>query len=157
MKPAEFRRMMSRLAHPQGAQRYEVEFGKPLVPDLNLPDIQPEPSPVVIQPAMLSDRDLRVKDLAKKSHTVAWGGSLVEYSLSLVVSTDIDAGATVTQDLSGIRFPAGTVLTLTAVPSGPLYIFESWVAVPGGASTDNPLLLTMNSDIAITAFFDNAP
>ncbi len=56
----------------------------------------------------------------------------------------------VSPDQSG--FFSGTTVTLTATPN-PGYRFTGWTGVPASQQTDNPVLLTMNSDKRVKAQF----
>ena len=153
MKPAEFRRQMARIAHPQGAQRFEAEYGKALVPDANFPESEtPAPNPE-IQPAPSSQRDVRVKNPTKDSFVVATlcGSCPTMYTLSLFIETDHDALATGSLQPVGPHFTEGTTVIATAVPSTG-YHFVVWEIYPEGlTSTDNPLSVKMDANKVITA------
>jgi len=53
-------------------------------------------------------------------------------------------------DTTGGSLESGTTLTITATPDSE-YIFTGWT---GTSSTDNPLTLTANSNLTITANFE---
>ena len=163
MKPAEFRRKMSEIAHPQGAQRHEVKFGKPLVPDSNLPDTLPASAPAApptTYPNYLAPQNQNVSERQKTEKRdysiVAMGGVGAvgaRYILTVVVDNDVDALATVSQTPSGIKFDSGAVVVLTANPSAG-YHFEEWTIAWGTLSSlDNPISVTMDSNKIIIARF----
>jgi hypothetical protein len=155
MKPAEFRRKMAIIAHPQATQRFESEYGKPIVPDNALSDAPPPVSGEMLQQAPADNRDRRVVTPKARGYSVVGlaGGGGVRYILSLVVDNDVDALATVSQAPTGIEFGAGTVVVLTANPSAG-YNFVEWTINWGSlSSTDNPLSVTMDSNKTIIARF----
>ena len=65
------------------------------------------------------------------------------------------AHGSVSRDPAGTTFPLGTGVTLTPTPDAG-YAFASWSGdVPAGHGTDNPLLVLMDTDRALTAHFSN--
>jgi hypothetical protein len=80
--------------------------------------------------------------------TVSASFSVPSYTLGIT----IQGGGTVTRDPPTGPYPAGSTVTLTAIPSSGNWVFGSW---SGGASgTANPLLLVMDADKAVRAQFD---
>jgi hypothetical protein len=159
MKPAEFRRKMAIIAHPQATQRFESEYGKPIVPDNALSDAPPPVSGEMLQQAPADNRDRRVVTPKARGYSVVGlaggggggGGGSVRYVLYLMVDTDHDALATATLSPSGIEFEAGSIVVATAIPSSG-YHFVQWDLSWGSlSSTDNPLSVTMDSNKTITA------
>jgi hypothetical protein len=75
---------------------------------------------------------------------------VVYYTLSL--SQDGTGTGKVTAKPSGLTYVSGTVVTVTAAPSSGSE-FEGWSGDASG--TANSVQLTMNSDLSVTATFDN--
>ena len=73
---------------------------------------------------------------------------IVTYSLTIAVSPE--QGGTVNLDPPGGVYEAGTVVTLTAVPTVP-YAFSGWTGDLSG--TVNPVALTMDAKKTVTATF----
>jgi hypothetical protein len=79
--------------------------------------------------------------------TVSASFSAVSYSLE----TSVRSGGTISIDPQNGPYPAGSVVTLTAVPSGGNYVFEYWSGDATGST--NPLLLTMDGNKSVRANF----
>jgi hypothetical protein len=69
----------------------------------------------------------------------------------LFLEPSASGSVAVSPDQTG--FFAGTTVTLTATPN-PGYRFIGWTGVPASQKTDNPVLLTMNSDKRVGAQFE---
>jgi len=74
-------------------------------------------------------------------------------SLSCVLAVTSSGEGTVTLDPPGGRYPAGTVVTVTAVPE-PGFAFAGWSGDVSGAS--NPARITMNGSKTVSASFVRA-
>ena len=57
-----------------------------------------------------------------------------------------------TLDPPGGTYPAGTSVTLTAIPASTSWVFGAWSG--DVVSSDNPLLLVMNANQSVMARFD---
>jgi hypothetical protein len=69
------------------------------------------------------------------------------------VTVTVVGSGTVTKNPNASTYDEGTQVTLTATPADGYY-FAGW---SGGYGTTNPLTITVNSDIAITATFEALP
>ncbi len=70
------------------------------------------------------------------------------YDVALTVS----GAGSVTLDPPGGSYPAGTSVTLTAIPASTSWVFGAWSG--DVVSSSNPLLLVMNADQSVMARFD---
>jgi uncharacterized repeat protein (TIGR02543 family) len=89
------------------------------------------------------DCDLRLRYL---SLGTANGSPTVDFT----VSTTSSAGGSINLVPDGGTYNAGETVTATAVP-GSGYLFDSWSGAASG--TTNPLYLTVNTDLTLTANF----
>lgn len=95
-------------------------------------------------------------DSGMASRTITVGTSAATYTASfqtqyqLTTASYPQAGGSVTP-ASGTYYNAGANVTLTATPNSPL-VFTGWSG--GAASTSNPLQITVNAPVSVTATFD---
>jgi hypothetical protein len=155
MKPTEFRSKMSKIAHPQGQQRYEVSFGKRLEANPILPESQPTSDVPLFQPTPRESIDRRVKDPAKRDFLLVGGCSPGSYTLTSTADHSVDPASEITLSPEGGIYASGTIVTVTANTSDEnTYCFDVWTGnVPAGHETDNPLTITMDSNKTLTATF----
>ena len=160
MKPAEFRRQMARIAHPQGQQRYEAQFGKPLEVDSSLPDSVPAADAPLFQPTPPPPRDRRVKDPAQREYSIVAVGGAATQQFTLAATLDVswDPNPSLTVDgvslwVGPATYDIGTAVVIEAVGSTERHFHEWTGDVPAGHEHDNPLTLTMDSDKTIVAYF----
>jgi len=94
-------------------------------------------------------------DSGNASHSITVGASPSTYTATFQTQYEFVAGlnpypgGTVTPQ-SAVFYDAGTALTLTAIPNAP-YVFSSWSG--GVTSGANPLQVTLNAPLAVTATF----
>jgi len=167
MKPAEFRRQMARIAHPQGQQRYEAQFGKPLEVDSSLPDSVPAADAPLFQPTPPPSRDRRFKNPDQREYSIVEvgvmrsdGGGAGTQMCTLNATVDVSVDENAELIVGGVHdwvgpatYDCGTVVLIEVVAS-PAYHFTEWTGdVPAGDTTNNPIYLTMDSDKTIVAWF----